>query len=121
MVGSLEKKRGDLLLKMVDDLEYNMKLSRSEIQRGRLYEKYAEKREAKLREEWATKGDQRRAKMKVIESQLEESLARMPARKQDSAIRQGHQVFDLLTVNLEMDLMLNMCMSCSRSILNPIF
>ncbi|CAL9753841.1 unnamed protein product [Musa acuminata subsp. burmannicoides] len=91
MVGSLEKKRGDLLLKMVDDLEYNMKLSRSEIRRGRLYEKYAEKREAKLREEWATKGAQRRAKMKVIESHLDESLARMTARKQDSAIRHGHQ------------------------------
>ncbi|URE03886.1 hypothetical protein MUK42_19777 [Musa troglodytarum] len=91
MVGSLEKKRGDLLLKMVDDLEYNMKQSRSEIQRGRLYEKYAEKREAKLREEWATKGARRREKMKVIESQLEESLARMTARKQDSAIRHGHQ------------------------------
>ncbi|KAJ8504248.1 hypothetical protein OPV22_005134 [Ensete ventricosum] len=91
MAGSLDKKRGELLLKMVDDLEYNMKLSRSEIQRGRLYEKYAEKREAKLREEWLTKGAQRRAKMKVIESQLEESLARMTARKQDSAIRYGHQ------------------------------
>ncbi|XP_018681505.2 uncharacterized protein LOC103985371 isoform X1 [Musa acuminata AAA Group] len=116
MVGSLEKKRGDLLLKMVDDLEYNMKLSRSEIRRGRLYEKYAEKREAKLREEWATKGAQRRAKMKVIESQLEESLARMTARKQDSAIRQGHQFYTLPLADSKSLLLKNSSLVCQKAV-----
>ncbi|XP_042392337.1 uncharacterized protein LOC121983786 [Zingiber officinale] len=76
---------GDLLLKMVDELERNMRLSRSEVAKGRAYEDYAARRGAKLREEevgW--KGKQRRREMETMENRFEKNWVELKARRRDA-------------------------------------
>ncbi|KAJ0988504.1 hypothetical protein J5N97_006860 [Dioscorea zingiberensis] len=77
----------NLLLKMVDNLDSinSMKqklggLSPSDGYRGKFYEKYMKKRDAKLREEWGSKKAQKEAKMKAMHDSLERSQAEMRAK-----------------------------------------
>ncbi|XP_074587796.1 uncharacterized protein LOC141843643 [Curcuma longa] len=75
---------GDLLLKMVDELESNMRLSRSEVAKGRAYEDYAARRGAKLREEEeGSKGKQRRREMETMENRFKENWVELKARRRD--------------------------------------
>ncbi|KAK9099579.1 hypothetical protein Syun_026624 [Stephania yunnanensis] len=60
----------------------------SEDSRGKFYNKYMQKREAKLREEWSSKGAQKEAKMKAMQDSLERSSAEMKAKFTASADRQ---------------------------------
>nr|XP_029122827.1 uncharacterized protein LOC105053318 isoform X2 [Elaeis guineensis] len=62
---------------------YNTK--KSEGLRGRLYEKYIEKRDAKLREEWGLRRAYKEAKMKSMWDRFEQSQAEMKARFGGSA------------------------------------
>ncbi|XP_039123699.1 uncharacterized protein LOC120260327 isoform X3 [Dioscorea cayenensis subsp. rotundata] len=77
----------NLLLNMVDNLasinSMNQKfggLSPSVDYRGKFYEKYMKKRDAKLREEWGLKKAQKEAKMKAMHDSLELSQAEMRAK-----------------------------------------
>ncbi|KAK9131476.1 hypothetical protein Sjap_011963 [Stephania japonica] len=56
--------------------------------RGKFYNKYMQKREAKLREEWSSKGAQKEAKMKAMQDSLEQSRVEMKAKFTASADRQ---------------------------------
>ncbi|XP_064950004.1 uncharacterized protein LOC135599150 isoform X1 [Musa acuminata AAA Group] len=86
----------NFLLKMVGNVEYgnntNQKLSTqssSDDFRGKLYYKYMQKRDAKLREEWGTKSALKEAKMKAMRDSLECSQAVMNSRYSGSADRQS--------------------------------
>ncbi|KAJ8560906.1 hypothetical protein K7X08_027096 [Anisodus acutangulus] len=48
--------------------------------RGKFYERYMQKRDAKLREEWNSKRDEKEAKLKALEDSLERSRADMKAK-----------------------------------------
>ncbi|XP_060172951.1 uncharacterized protein LOC132603761 [Lycium barbarum] len=54
-------------------------LSLSDGSRGRFYERYMQKRDAKLREEWNSKRAEKEAKLKALEDSLERSRADMKA------------------------------------------
>ncbi|KAJ6799195.1 uncharacterized protein M6B38_208010 [Iris pallida] len=86
------------LLRMVDNLNcsQDMKqklgdLNPTDDLKGLLYEKYMQKRDAKLREDWITKRAQKEAKMKAMHDSLVRSQAEMKAKfagfadKHDSA------------------------------------
>ncbi|XP_010939875.1 uncharacterized protein [Elaeis guineensis] len=82
----------NLLLKRVDNRDFgtNIKqklgsLSPSDDSRGKFYERYMQKREAKLREEWGSKRVQKEAKMKAMHDSLERSQAEMRAKFAGSA------------------------------------
>ncbi|URD89455.1 hypothetical protein MUK42_27274 [Musa troglodytarum] len=86
----------NFLLKMLGNVEYrnstNQKLSTqssSDDFRGKLYYKYMQKRDAKLREEWGTKSALKEAKMKAMRDSLECSQAVMNSRYSGSADRQS--------------------------------
>ncbi|KAH7683675.1 hypothetical protein IHE45_05G198900 [Dioscorea alata] len=77
----------NFLLNMVDNLasinSMNQKLgglSPSVDYRGKFYEKYMKRRDAKLREEWGLKRAQKEAKMKAMHDSLELSQAEMRAK-----------------------------------------
>ncbi|XP_058078709.1 uncharacterized protein LOC131227036 [Magnolia sinica] len=63
-------------------------LSSSEDSRGKFYERYMQKRDAKLREEWGSKRAQKEAKMKAMHDSLERSRAEMKANFAGSVDRQ---------------------------------
>ncbi|KAK1302576.1 hypothetical protein QJS10_CPB12g01830 [Acorus calamus] len=71
--------------KMVGTVSYEV--------RGKFYDKYMERRDAKLREEWGSKGTQKEARMKAMHDSLERSRAEMQVKfagsldGQDSALR----------------------------------
>ncbi|CAA7401210.1 unnamed protein product [Spirodela intermedia] len=59
----------------------------SDESRGKFYERYMQKRDAKLREEWDSKRTQKEAKMKKMRDDLERSKAEMKANFSGSAER----------------------------------
>ncbi|XVF25260.1 hypothetical protein REPUB_Repub13aG0198100 [Reevesia pubescens] len=82
-------------MKMVDNQDYADSLRRnfsgisfSEDSRGKLYESYMQKRDAKLREEWSSKRAEKEAKLKAMQDILERSRAEMKAKIYGSADRQ---------------------------------
>ncbi|KAG1366406.1 hypothetical protein COCNU_13G001960 [Cocos nucifera] len=82
----------NLLLKRVDNQDFsaNIKqklgsLSPSDDSKGKFYEIYMQKRDAKLREEWGSKRVQKEAKMKAMHDSLERSQAEMRAKFAGSA------------------------------------
>lgn len=81
-----------LLMKMVDSQANNSKqlsnFGPSEDIRGEFYERYMQKRDAKLKEEWVSKRAQKEAKMKEMHDCLERSKAEMEAKFSVSADRQ---------------------------------
>ncbi|KAF8023718.1 hypothetical protein BT93_F1030 [Corymbia citriodora subsp. variegata] len=62
-------------------------LSFSDDSRGKFYEKYMQKRDAKLREEWGSKRAEKEAKLKAMHDSLERSRAEMKAKFSGSAER----------------------------------
>lgn len=63
-------------------------LSFSDDSRGKLYEKYMQKRDAKLREEWGSKRVEKEAKLKAMQDILEQSRDEMKAKFSGSSDRQ---------------------------------
>lgn len=79
---------GDLLLNMVDNLQYNMKQSLSGSSKGRLCEQYLQMRDAKLRREWGSaKWVRKKEVMMEMEDGLEKISAEIKVRFGDSADR----------------------------------
>ncbi|KAF3656128.1 putative trihelix transcription factor GTL1-like [Capsicum annuum] len=71
-------------------------LSFSEGSRGKSYERYMQKRDTKLREEWNSKGAEKEAKQRAMESSLERSRAEMKAKfagsaEKDSMVSSSHR------------------------------
>ncbi|GMI93661.1 hypothetical protein like AT1G72410 [Hibiscus trionum] len=80
--------------RMVDNQDISDSLRRSlssitfsDDSRGKFYEKYMQKRDAKLREEWGSKRDEKKAKLKAMQDSLEQSRAEMKAKFSDSVGR----------------------------------
>ncbi|KAK8524743.1 hypothetical protein V6N12_029600 [Hibiscus sabdariffa] len=72
--------------KMVDNQDFSDSLRRSlssitfsDDSRGKFYEKYMQKRDAKLREQWGSKRAEKEAKLKAMQDSLEQSRAEMKA------------------------------------------
>ncbi|EEF33195.1 conserved hypothetical protein [Ricinus communis] len=81
-------------MKMVDHQDYSSslrqnfsELSFSDDSRGKFYERYMQKRDAKLREEWGTKRAEKEAKLKAMQDSLEQSRSEMKAKFSGSADR----------------------------------
>ncbi|KAJ7963329.1 ABC transporter B family member 19 [Quillaja saponaria] len=75
------------LMKIVENHNYGDSLRRSfselnyaDDSRGKFYEMYMQKRDAKLREEWSSNKAEKEAKMKAMEDRLEQSRADMKAK-----------------------------------------
>ncbi|XP_011036503.1 PREDICTED: uncharacterized protein LOC105133993 isoform X3 [Populus euphratica] len=64
-------------------------LSFSDNSRGKFYERYMQKRDAKLREEWGTKRLEKEAKLKAMQESLDQSRGEMKARFSSSVDRQN--------------------------------
>ncbi|KAG9443699.1 hypothetical protein H6P81_015039 [Aristolochia fimbriata] len=81
----------NLLMKMVDNQEYCDQVQKFsdlgslEDSRGIFYDRYMQKREAKLKEEWVLKRGQKEAKMKAMQDSLERSRAELKAKFDASA------------------------------------
>ncbi|XP_008803393.2 uncharacterized protein LOC103716953 isoform X2 [Phoenix dactylifera] len=79
-IGSAVDFDGSLALSSRDDRGCRCNTKKLEGLRGRLYEKYMEKRDAKLRKEWGLRRTQKEAKMKAMWDSLEQSRAELKAR-----------------------------------------
>ena len=73
---------GDALRQSFSDINFG------DDSRGKFYEKYMKKREAKLREEWSSKKAEKEARMKAMQDSLERSRAEMKAKFSGSIDRQ---------------------------------
>ncbi|GLT56051.1 hypothetical protein SLA2020_291240 [Shorea laevis] len=80
--------------KMVDNQEYGDILGQnfsqirfSDDSRGKFYEKYMQKRDAKLREEWGSKRAEKEAKLKAMQDTLERSRAEIKGKFSGSSER----------------------------------
>ncbi|GKV47688.1 hypothetical protein SLEP1_g54561 [Rubroshorea leprosula] len=80
--------------KIVDNEEYGDTLGKnfsqirfSDDSRGKFYEKYMQKRDAKLREEWGSKRAEKEAKLKAMQDTLERSRAEIKAKFSGSSER----------------------------------
>ncbi|XP_062087883.1 uncharacterized protein LOC133794585 isoform X2 [Humulus lupulus] len=72
-----------------DSLRQNFSdLSFSDDSRGKFYEKYMQKRNAKLKEEWGSKRAEKEAKLMAMQESLEQSRAELMAKFSGSADRQ---------------------------------
>ncbi|XP_042425223.1 uncharacterized protein LOC122012678 [Zingiber officinale] len=95
----------DLLLKMADDLERNLKLSQSEVSKGRAYEDYAARRGAKLREEevgW--KASQRRKELVAMENRFEERWVELKTKgREGSRVENKKEAIDDSLKNHNLD------------------
>ncbi|XP_044495489.1 COP1-interacting protein 7-like isoform X2 [Mangifera indica] len=72
-----------------DSLRQNFsELGLSDESRGKFYESYMQKRDAKLREEWSSRRGEKEAKLKAMQDSLERSRAEMKAKFSSSLDRQ---------------------------------
>ncbi|KAL2516490.1 COP1-interacting protein-related [Forsythia ovata] len=72
----------------IDGLNKNFtELSVSEVSHGKFYDRYTQKRDAKLRDEWCSNGVEKEAKLKAMKDSLEQSRAEMKAKLSESAHR----------------------------------
>ncbi|XP_022889542.1 uncharacterized protein LOC111405076 isoform X3 [Olea europaea var. sylvestris] len=78
------------LMTTVENQKYgDAELNFSEGARGKLYDMYMLKRDAKLREEWGSKKAEKEAKLKTMRDRFEQSTAEMKAKFSGSADRQN--------------------------------
>ncbi|KAK7275540.1 hypothetical protein RIF29_16659 [Crotalaria pallida] len=84
------------LVKTMDSHEYDDALQKSfsdlsfgDDSRGKYYEKYMKKRNAKLKEDWSSNRAEKEARMKAIQDSLEQSRAELEAKFSGSINRQG--------------------------------
>ena len=87
-----EKFNSTPLMRTVDNQDYDVTpthsvygLGFSDDSRGKLYQKYMQKRDAKLREDWSSKRAEKEAKLKAMQNTLEKSTAEMKAKLSESA------------------------------------
>ncbi|KAL2493342.1 COP1-interacting protein-related [Abeliophyllum distichum] len=72
----------------IDGLNKNFtELGVSEGSRGKFYDRYTQKRDAKLRDEWCSNRVEKEAKLKAMKDSLEQSRAEMKAKLSESAHR----------------------------------
>ncbi|XAR49862.1 hypothetical protein NMG60_11004024 [Bertholletia excelsa] len=101
-------------MNMLHDQNYGDSLDRSfsefgfsDDSRGKFYEKYMQKRNAKLREEWGCRRAEKEAKMKAMQDSFEQSRAEMKAKfsgsgdKQDSALAARRRAERLRSFNTQ--------------------
>ncbi|KAJ0075681.1 hypothetical protein Patl1_33779 [Pistacia atlantica] len=99
-------------MKMSDNQDYGdslrqnfSELGLSDESRGKFYEKYMQKRDAKLREEWSSRRVEKEAKLKAMQDSLERSRAEMKAKfsgsldRQDSVATTARRVEKLRSFN----------------------
>lgn len=73
-------------------------ISFSDNSRGKLYEKYMQKRDAKLKEDWSCRGTEKEAKLKMMQDTLDRSNAEMKTKfsqstaKRDSNARRAEKL-----------------------------
>ncbi|XP_010531886.1 PREDICTED: uncharacterized protein LOC104808065 [Tarenaya hassleriana] len=72
--GKVVGDNGDLLRRNFSDLSF------SDDSRGKFYEKYMQKRDAKLREEWSSNRAEKETKLKSMQEALEQSKSEMKAK-----------------------------------------
>ncbi|KAF7123606.1 hypothetical protein RHSIM_Rhsim12G0211900 [Rhododendron simsii] len=63
--------------------------------RGNLYESYKQKRDAKLREEWGSKKEEKEAKMKAMQDSFERSAAEMKAKLSSKRYEERSKSFNI--------------------------
>ncbi|OVA08306.1 ABC transporter [Macleaya cordata] len=116
-IDAAESDVNSLSSRVVEDWDYGsstLKLNFKELglpeeSRGKFYNRYMEKRDAKLREEWSSKRAQKEAKMQAMEESLEHSIAEMEAKfsgstsKQDSALHAHQRAERLQSFNIRSD------------------
>ncbi|KAI3455658.1 hypothetical protein Pfo_012321 [Paulownia fortunei] len=83
------------LMKTIDSQNYgdalNKKISElsvSEGSRGKFYDRYIQKRDAKLKEDWSSNRAQKEARLKSMQNSLERNRSEMKAKFSGSAVRQ---------------------------------
>ncbi|KAF9615052.1 hypothetical protein IFM89_021623 [Coptis chinensis] len=98
--GNLAEYDVDLQIGMVDNQDRGTPLKQNiyegdhlEDSRGRFYDMYMKKRNAKLREEWGSNRVQKEAKMKAMQDYLESSSAEMKAKFAGSADKQDSVLY----------------------------
>ncbi|OVA12352.1 hypothetical protein BVC80_1799g59 [Macleaya cordata] len=98
--GNVAKLDVNPLMRMVDNHDYGNALKQNiselvfpEDSRGKFYDKYMQKRNAKLREEWSSRRAQKEAKMKAMQDSLERSRAEMEAKFAESAERRDSPLY----------------------------
>ncbi|XP_021720417.1 uncharacterized protein LOC110688049 [Chenopodium quinoa] len=90
--GSKERNNSTPMTKFVGNQEYDVtpkqniySLSFTDDSRGKLYQKYMQKRDAKLRDDWSSKRTEKESKMKAMQDSLEKSRAEMKVKLAGSA------------------------------------
>lgn len=71
------------------------KFGLSDYCRGNLYESYMQKRDAKLREEWGSKKEEKEAKMKAMQDSFERSAAEMKAKLSSKRYEERSKSFNI--------------------------
>lgn len=87
--GDLSEHGSQLSTRIIDSQDHgNIPESHLEKSRGKLYDMYVQKRDAKLKEEWSSSRGQKEAKLKAMQDYLESSSAEMKEKFSWSADRQ---------------------------------
>ncbi|KAI3933869.1 hypothetical protein MKX01_028195 [Papaver californicum] len=81
------------LMKMAENRNYGPELVFSEDSRGKFYDQYMLKRNAKLKEEWSSGRGQKEAKLKAMQDSLERSRVEMEAKFAESAERRDSPLY----------------------------
>ncbi|KAI3904831.1 hypothetical protein MKW92_041058 [Papaver armeniacum] len=81
------------LMKMAENRNYGPELVFTEDSRGKFYDQYMLKRNAKLKEEWSSGRGQKEAKLKEMQDSLERSRVEMEAKFAESAERRDSPLY----------------------------
>ncbi|KAI3830604.1 hypothetical protein MKX03_016436 [Papaver bracteatum] len=81
------------LMKMAENRNYGPELVFTEDSRGKFYDQYMQKRNAKLTEEWSSGRGQKEAKLKAMQDSLERSRVEMEAKFAESAERRDSPLY----------------------------